>query len=119
MKKEMVARLNTISRVGMNVFISKDLFDKVKIRKKWFTFMLENSESIIITLEWTEDGLKNIQYFLIKNNSGPRIIKKTREIKSRGLFLHPRGTLKILEVFLALAINKYIKYFFVDKLTQR
>ena len=33
---------------------------------------------------------------------------KPREIKSRGLFLHPRGKLKILEVFLSLAINKYI-----------
>ena len=66
MKKEKVARLNTIGRdptnrvqyrrVGMNVFTSKDLFYKVKIRKKWFTFTLENSESIIRTLEWTEDG---------------------------------------------------------------
>ena len=56
MKKETVARLNTIGRVGMNVFRSKDLFDKVKIRKKWFTGTLENSESIIRTLEWTEDG---------------------------------------------------------------
>ena len=56
MKKETVARLNTIGRVGMNVFTRKDLFDKVKIRKKWFTSTLENSESIIRTLEWTEDG---------------------------------------------------------------
>jgi hypothetical protein len=32
-EKETVARLNTIGRVGMNVFTSKDLFDKVKIRK--------------------------------------------------------------------------------------
>ena len=61
MKKETVARLNTIGRVGMNVFTSKDLFDKVKIRKKWFTGTLENSESIIRTLKWTEDGLKRIR----------------------------------------------------------
>ena len=60
MKKETVVRLNTIGRVGMNVFISKDLFDKVKIRKKWFTVRLENSESIIRTLEWTEDGLERM-----------------------------------------------------------
>ena len=56
MKKETVTRFNTIGRVGMNVFTSKDLFDKVKIRKKWFMFTLENKESIIRTLEWTEDG---------------------------------------------------------------
>ena len=67
MKKETVARLNTISRVGMNVFISKDLFDKVKIRKKWFTVTLENSESIIRTLEWTEDGLKRIRIERVKS----------------------------------------------------
>ncbi len=36
-KGKEVARLNTIGRVGMNVFTSKDLFDKVKIREKWFT----------------------------------------------------------------------------------
>ena len=67
MKKETVVRLNTIGRVGMNVFISKDLFDKVKIRKKWFTVTLENSESIIRTLEWTEDGLKRIRIERVKS----------------------------------------------------
>ena len=67
MKKETVARLNTIGRVGMNVFTSKDLFDKVKIRKKWFTGTLENSESIIRTLEWTEDGLKRIRIERVKS----------------------------------------------------
>ena len=67
MKKETVVRLNTIGRVGMNVFISKDLFDKVKIRKKWFTFTLEKSESIIRTLEWTEDGLKRISIERVKS----------------------------------------------------
>ena len=67
MKKETVARLNTIGRVGMNVFTSKDLFDKVKIRKKWFTSTLENSESIIRTLEWTEDGLKRIRIERVKS----------------------------------------------------
>ena len=67
MKKETVVRLNTIGRVGMNVFISKDLFDKVKIRKKWFTSTLENSESIIRTLEWTEDGLKRIRIERVKS----------------------------------------------------
>ena len=61
MKKETVARLNTIGRVGMNAFTSKYLFDKVKIRKTWFTFTLENSESIIKTLKRTEDGLKRIR----------------------------------------------------------
>ena len=67
MKKETVARLNTIGRVGMNFFTSKDLFDKVKIRKKWFTSTLENSESIIRTLEWTEDGLKRIRIERVKS----------------------------------------------------
>ena len=67
MKKETVVRLNTIGRVGMNVFISKDLFDKVKIRKKWFALTLENSESIIRTLEWTEDGLKRIRIERVKS----------------------------------------------------
>ena len=67
MQKETVARLNTIGRVGMNVFTSKDLFDKVKIRKKWFTVTLENSESIIRTLEWTEDGLKRIRIERVKS----------------------------------------------------
>ena len=67
MKKETVARLNTIGRVSMNVFTSKDLFDKVKIRKKWFTVTLENSESIIRTLEWTEDGLKRIRIERVKS----------------------------------------------------
>ena len=67
MKKETVVRLNTIGRVGMNVFISKDLFDKVKIRKKWFTGTLKNSESIIRTLEWTEDGLKRIRIERVKS----------------------------------------------------
>ena len=67
MKKETVVRLNTIGRVGMNVSISKDLFDKVKIRKKWFTSTLENSESIIRTLEWTEDGLKRIRIERVKS----------------------------------------------------
>ena len=75
MKKETVVRLNTIGRVGMNVFISKDLFDKVKIRKKWFTVTLENSESIIRTLEWTEDGLKRIG------------IEKSTRVK----YKHPNG----------------------------
>ena len=67
MKKETVVRLNTIGRVGMNVFISKDLFDKVKIRKKWFRSTLENNESIIRTLEWTEDGLKRISIERVKS----------------------------------------------------
>ena len=67
MKKETVVRLNTIGRVGMNVFISKDLFDKVKIRKKWFRSTLENNESIIRTLEWTEDGLKRISIEGVKS----------------------------------------------------
>ena len=67
MKKETVARLNTIGRVGMNVFTRKDLFDKVKIRKKWFTGTLENSESIIRTLEWTEDGLKRMRIERVKS----------------------------------------------------
>ena len=67
MKKETVVRLNRIGRVGMNVFTSKDLFDKVKIRKKWFTSTLENSESIIRTLEWTEDGLKRIRIERVKS----------------------------------------------------
>ena len=67
MKKETAVRLNTIGRVGINVCISKDLFDKVKIRKKWFTFTLENSESIIRTLEWTEDGLKRIRIERVKS----------------------------------------------------
>ena len=67
MKKETVVRLNTIGRVGMNVFISKDLFDKVKIRKKWFTSTLENSESIIRTLKWTDDGLKRIRTEIVKS----------------------------------------------------
>ena len=67
MKKETVARLNTISRVGMNVFTSKDLFDKVKIRKKWFTSTLEKSESIIRTLEWTNNGLKRIRIERVKS----------------------------------------------------
>ena len=64
MKKETVVRLN---KIGRNVFISKDLFDKVKIRKKWFTVTLENSESIIRTLEWTEDGLKKIRIEKVKS----------------------------------------------------
>ena len=61
MKKETVTRFNTIGRVGMNVFTRKDLFDKIKIRKKCFAFTLENSESTIRTLKWTEDGLKRIR----------------------------------------------------------
>jgi hypothetical protein len=60
LQKETVARLNTIGRVGMNAFTRKYLFDKVKMRKTWFTFTLENSKSIIRTLKWTEDGLKRI-----------------------------------------------------------
>ena len=67
MKKETVVRLNTIGRVVMNVFTSKDLFDKVKIRKKWFTFTLEKSESIIRTLEWTDNGLKRIRIERVKS----------------------------------------------------
>ena len=67
MKKETVARLNTIGRVGMNVLTSKDLFDKVKIRKKWFAFTLENSKNIIRTLEWTEDCLKRIGIERVKS----------------------------------------------------
>ena len=66
-EKETVARLNTIGRVGMNVFTSKDLFDKVKIRKKWFTSTLEKSESIIRTLEWTDNGLKRIRIERVKS----------------------------------------------------
>ena len=75
MKKETVARLNTIGRVGMNVFTSKDLFDKVKIRKKWFTSTLEKSESIIRTLEWTETGLKRIRIERVKHrNPNVRVV---------------------------------------------
>ena len=60
-------KIEQIGRVVMNVFTSKDLFDKVKIRKKWFTGTLENSESIIRTLEWTEDGLKRIRIERVKS----------------------------------------------------
>ena len=80
MKKETVVRLNTIGRVGMNVFISKDLFDKVKIRKKWFTSTLENSESIIRTLEWTENGLKRIRIERVKSTRVKHINPNVRVI---------------------------------------
>ena len=40
---------------------------KVKIRKKWLTSTLENSESIIRTLEWTEDALKRIRIEIVKS----------------------------------------------------
>ena len=60
MKKETVARLNTIGRVGMNVFRSKDLFDKVKIRKKWFTSTLENGKFFkldsLLKLQFTKNS---------------------------------------------------------------